>query len=193
MGHLHRWRTKHARRSSSEILRAYGSLCSGCAKWLPRKTRSRQMLLRALSWQARSLIGAEASISLRRQPDGTYLSRAGGRRRPVRAVCNLLGGRSCPHRRPATAFACRRLCEDVQPRLSCRAESLRDYSELIGAVVLEELAMDAAVHDQAIEQDETRATVARSLPSVGDASARQTSELDDVARRVSEGYPNNKP
>ena len=53
--------------------------------------------------------------------------------------------------------------------------------------------MDAAVHDQAIEQGETQATVARSLPSVGGASARQPSELDDVARRVSEGHPNNKP
>jgi RND family efflux transporter MFP subunit len=53
--------------------------------------------------------------------------------------------------------------------------------------------MDAAVHDQAIEQDETRATVARSSPNVGNASTRQTSELDDIARRVSEGYPNDKP
>src|SRR5215831_8176888 len=191
MGHLHRWRTKHARRSSSEILRAYGSLCSGCAKWLPRKTRSRQMLLRALSWQARSLIGAASSISLRRQPDGPHLSRAGHRRRPVRAVCNLLGGRSRPHRCPATAFACRRLCEDVQPRLSCRAESLRDYSELIGAVVLEEVAMDAAVHDEAVQEDEVQATVTRSSPTVGDASARQAGELDDVAGKVSEAYPDN--
>jgi multidrug resistance efflux pump len=53
--------------------------------------------------------------------------------------------------------------------------------------------MDAAVHDQAIEQDQTRAAVTRSSPSVGDASARQAIELDDVARRVSEGHPNNKP
>jgi RND family efflux transporter MFP subunit len=53
--------------------------------------------------------------------------------------------------------------------------------------------MDAAVHDQAIEQDQTRAAVTRSSPSVGDASARQASELDDVARRVSESHPNNKP
>ena len=53
--------------------------------------------------------------------------------------------------------------------------------------------MDAAVHDEAVQQDEMRATVTRSSPSVDDASTRQTSELDDVARRVSEGYPNNKP
>jgi RND family efflux transporter MFP subunit len=51
--------------------------------------------------------------------------------------------------------------------------------------------MDAAVHDEAVQKDE--ATVTRSSPSVGDASARQASELDDVARKVSEGYPNNKP
>ncbi|OKO88212.1 hypothetical protein AC629_10660 [Bradyrhizobium sp. NAS80.1] len=38
-----------------------------------------------------------------------------------------------------------------------------------------------------------QATVTRSSPSVGDASDGQASELDDVARRASEGYPNNKP
>jgi len=53
--------------------------------------------------------------------------------------------------------------------------------------------MDAAVHDEVVQQDEMQATVTRSSPSVGDASARQASELDDVARRVSENYPNNKP
>jgi RND family efflux transporter MFP subunit len=56
--------------------------------------------------------------------------------------------------------------------------------------------MDAAVHDeavQAVQQDEMQATVTRSSPGVGDASARQASEFDDIARRVSEGYPNNKP
>jgi RND family efflux transporter MFP subunit len=36
-------------------------------------------------------------------------------------------------------------------------------------------------------------TVTRSSPGVGDASARQASEPDDIARRISEGYPNNKP
>src|SRR6516164_6274455 len=50
--------------------------------------------------------------------------------------------------------------------------------------------MDAAVHDEAVQRDE--ATVTRSSPSVGDAPARQASELDDVARRVSEGHSNNK-
>src|SRR5215470_4849793 len=51
--------------------------------------------------------------------------------------------------------------------------------------------MDAAVHDEAVQQDE--ATVTRSSPSVGNASTRQAGELDDIARKVSEGYPNNKP
>ena len=51
--------------------------------------------------------------------------------------------------------------------------------------------MDAAAHDETVQQDE--ATVTRSSPSVGDASARRASELDDVAQRVSEGYPNSKP
>src|SRR5262245_35179455 len=50
--------------------------------------------------------------------------------------------------------------------------------------------MDAAVHDEAVQKDE--AIVTRSSPSVGDASARQASELDDIAK-VSERYPNNKP
>ena len=53
--------------------------------------------------------------------------------------------------------------------------------------------MDAAVRDEAVQQDKMQATVTRSSPSVGDASARQASELGDVARRVSEGHPNNKP
>jgi RND family efflux transporter MFP subunit len=51
--------------------------------------------------------------------------------------------------------------------------------------------MDAAVHDEAIQHDEMQATVTHSSP--GDASHRQASESDDYARRVSEGYPNNKP
>ena len=51
--------------------------------------------------------------------------------------------------------------------------------------------MDAAVHDEAVQHDEMQATVTHSSP--GDASARQASEFDDHARRVSEGYPNNKP
>jgi len=53
--------------------------------------------------------------------------------------------------------------------------------------------MDAAVHDEVVQHDEMQATVTRSSPGVGDASARQASEPDDIARRISEGYPNNKP
>jgi len=53
--------------------------------------------------------------------------------------------------------------------------------------------MDGAVHDEAVQKDEMQATVTRSSTSVGDASDRQASELGDVARGVSEGYPNNKP
>ena len=53
--------------------------------------------------------------------------------------------------------------------------------------------MDAVVHDEAVQQDEMQATVTRSSPSVCDASARQASELDDVAGSVSEAYPDNKP
>jgi hypothetical protein len=53
--------------------------------------------------------------------------------------------------------------------------------------------LDAAVRDEAVQQDKMQATVTRSSPSVGDASARQASELDDMARRVSETYPGNKP
>jgi RND family efflux transporter MFP subunit len=47
--------------------------------------------------------------------------------------------------------------------------------------------MDAAVHDEVVQQDEMPASVTRSSPSVGDAPARQASELE------SEGDPNNKP
>jgi RND family efflux transporter MFP subunit len=53
--------------------------------------------------------------------------------------------------------------------------------------------MDAPVHDEAVQHDEIQATVTHSSPGVGDASARQASEFDDNARRVSESYPNNKP
>jgi RND family efflux transporter MFP subunit len=52
--------------------------------------------------------------------------------------------------------------------------------------------MDAAVHDEAVQQDEVQATVTRSSPPFGDASARQASERDDIARKVSEAYPDNK-
>jgi multidrug resistance efflux pump len=53
--------------------------------------------------------------------------------------------------------------------------------------------MDAAVHDQATEQGETGTTVTRSSPSAGNSPTRQSGELDDIARRVSEVYPNDKP
>jgi hypothetical protein len=117
----------------------------------------------------------------------TDLFRAGHRGRPDGAVCNLFSDGSRRHHCPATASACRRLCEDVQPRLNCIAESVRNKFSL------EEMTIDAAVHDQAIEQDETRAIVAHSSPSPGDAPTRQTSELDEIARRVSEVNPNTKP
>jgi multidrug resistance efflux pump len=50
--------------------------------------------------------------------------------------------------------------------------------------------MDAAVRDEAVQQDEVQATVTRPSPTVGDASARQVDERDG---RVSVDYPNNKP
>jgi multidrug resistance efflux pump len=52
--------------------------------------------------------------------------------------------------------------------------------------------MDAIVDDEAVQQDKMQPTVTRSSPSVGEASTRQASELDDIARRVSEAYPGNK-
>jgi RND family efflux transporter MFP subunit len=53
--------------------------------------------------------------------------------------------------------------------------------------------MDAAVHDEAVQQDKMQAMVTRSPPTVDDASARQASEVDDVARRASESVPGNRP
>jgi multidrug resistance efflux pump len=53
--------------------------------------------------------------------------------------------------------------------------------------------MDAAVHDEAVQQDQVQATDTSSSPDVDNASAPQARELDGVARRVSEGYSNNKP
>src|SRR5215470_10838946 len=53
--------------------------------------------------------------------------------------------------------------------------------------------MDATVRDEAIQQDEMRATVTLSSPNVGKVPTPRASEFDDIARRVSEGYPNNKP
>jgi multidrug resistance efflux pump len=53
--------------------------------------------------------------------------------------------------------------------------------------------MDAAVHDEAVQQDETQAPVMRSSPSVEDVSNRQAGDVDDIARRVSESYPGGRP
>ena len=53
--------------------------------------------------------------------------------------------------------------------------------------------MDAAVQDEVVQQDEVQVIVTRPSPSVDDASARQTGEIDDVARRVSESDPGRKP
>ena len=53
--------------------------------------------------------------------------------------------------------------------------------------------MDAAVHDEAVQQDRMQATAARSSPSVSDASARQAGERDDVARRSPETFPGDRP
>src|SRR5262249_32027676 len=125
--------------------------------------------------------------------DGTHLSRAGHRRRPDGAVRNLFNYGSCCHHCPATASACRRHCEDVQSLRNCGAEPVRNNSLLIDAAVLEEVAMDAAVHDEAVQQDNVQPTTVRSSPDVDNASARQAGKLDDIARRVSEAYPGDKP
>jgi multidrug resistance efflux pump len=53
--------------------------------------------------------------------------------------------------------------------------------------------MDAAVHDEDVQQGKMQATVTRSSPSVGYASNRPAGELDDIERRVSEAYPGNNP
>jgi multidrug resistance efflux pump len=52
--------------------------------------------------------------------------------------------------------------------------------------------MEAAARDEAVQQDETQATVARPSPIVGNASAGQTSEFDDIARSGSKGSPDYK-
>ena len=53
--------------------------------------------------------------------------------------------------------------------------------------------MDAAVHDEAVQQDQVQATDTSSSPDVDNGSAPQARELDGDARRASEGYLNNKP
>ncbi|WGD53161.1 HlyD family secretion protein [Bradyrhizobium sp. CB1650] len=49
--------------------------------------------------------------------------------------------------------------------------------------------MDAAVQDEAISQDQMRATEMRVSPSAGGTSTWQAREINDVARKVSEVYP----
>jgi multidrug resistance efflux pump len=53
--------------------------------------------------------------------------------------------------------------------------------------------MDAAVHDEAVQQDRVQATVTRPSSSVDDAAVRHADEVDGVARRVSESDPDKKP
>jgi len=53
--------------------------------------------------------------------------------------------------------------------------------------------MDAAVHNEAVQQDRMQATVTRSSPSFDDASARQAGEVDDVARRPPESDSGDRP
>ena len=53
--------------------------------------------------------------------------------------------------------------------------------------------MDAAGHDEAVQQDEMQTTVTRSPPNVGDASARLASEVDDVAPRASKSDAGDRP
>jgi multidrug resistance efflux pump len=55
------------------------------------------------------------------------------------------------------------------------------------------MAMDTAVHDDAIQQDKMQTMVTRSPPTVDDASARQAREVEDVARRASESDPGDRP
>src|SRR5262245_41852595 len=53
--------------------------------------------------------------------------------------------------------------------------------------------MNGTIDDEIFQQEEVLALTAHSSPGVSDASARQSSEFDDIAPRVSEGYTNNKP
>lgn len=53
--------------------------------------------------------------------------------------------------------------------------------------------MDAAVHDEAVQQDETQVPVTQLSPSIDSAPIRQAGEIDNVARRVSESDPGKKP
>src|SRR6516165_2340808 len=53
--------------------------------------------------------------------------------------------------------------------------------------------MNGTIDDEVFQQEEVLALTAHSSPGVSDASPRQADEIDDVARRVSETYPGNKP
>jgi PAS domain S-box-containing protein len=53
--------------------------------------------------------------------------------------------------------------------------------------------MSGTIDDAAFEQEEVLALTAHASPGDSDASPRQADEIDDVARRVSETDPDNKP
>jgi RND family efflux transporter MFP subunit len=55
------------------------------------------------------------------------------------------------------------------------------------------MAMDAALHDEAVQRDKMQTSVPGSSLNVDDASTRQASDIDDVARRVSESDPGDRP
>jgi RND family efflux transporter MFP subunit len=53
--------------------------------------------------------------------------------------------------------------------------------------------MNGTIDDEVFQQEEVLALTAHSSPGVSDASPRQADAIDDVARRISETYPGNKP
>ena len=53
--------------------------------------------------------------------------------------------------------------------------------------------MSGTIDDEVFQQEEVQTLVAHPSPSAGDASPRQASDLDDIARRESEARPGNKP
>ena len=53
--------------------------------------------------------------------------------------------------------------------------------------------MDAAVHDEAVQRNEMLAAATCSSPSAGNAPTRETTEPDEIARRVLKVYPGNQP
>jgi multidrug resistance efflux pump len=53
--------------------------------------------------------------------------------------------------------------------------------------------MDAAVHDEVVRHDKMQTTVTRSMPNVDEAPNHQGVEIDNVARRVSEADPGDRP